>query len=337
MRVRREENLEPAVTLAPVYSRHNNFVNAGRTFSNNKKSYGSSVIGASLLPFLSLSPDDISCGRSNDSIDNAAMWDNGFAVSVDAGRCHKKGKCDRGGRDCLSLLLNGKAPTDTANSSDNGHNQRRQQQQSKTPSRKHILLRGPPRSGKSSLGMNLAYAKAASDNNCCGGLSCDCVAALVYRPNMRICNGHNWSNDDKDRFPLYCRALQSESYKIPPMNSNTQKANDRMVDGSEAVVMGNDNESVPAATDQKQDSWDPKILNKIRIRRVSSVRDLWEDLLVMAGKPVTEQPTRVIIVEDIDEIIGLTEDFSNDNNNRSSCWGNRKHNSLVGMMLKTCE
>mmetsp|Transcript_16886 Transcript_16886/g.36860 ORF Transcript_16886/g.36860 Transcript_16886/m.36860 type:complete len:379 (-) Transcript_16886:37-1173(-) len=94
-------------------------------------------------------------------------------------------------------------------------------------------------------------------------------------------------------------------------------------------------------------SWDPNLLNRIRICRVSSIRDLWWDLLVLAGKPPHEQPARAIIVEDLDRIMGLpavgdclsnhrNKNSSYRNNNRGGDGGNkRNYNNIVATMLKT--
>jgi len=359
-------------------------INSNNNNSSNANSYDSSGIGASLLPFLHSGPINNDCEKKNQCVGDPTTCDDAIPETgagefhnnnaeperyinpeKAAARCgaldqhHDRNDGDRNKRhDCVSLLLDGRtstASTDGCTGDDRGRQpQRRRDRRQKRTSRKRILLRGPPRSGKTSLSMNLAYAEAATKINCCGGLPCGCAAVIVYRPNVTRCgdNDHNHNNtntnydddgdsDDEycsggDQFPLFCRALPAQIGEVSRVTTNAYKTNDRTKGGLEATALGNAELKVATKWDEDE-SWDPTILNRIRICRVSSVRDLWEDMLVLAGKPLHEQPSRAIIVEDLDQIIGLGGDLSNHSHNSgsSSSGNSKKHNYVVAMMLKT--
>ena len=254
--------------------------------------------------------------------------------------------------------------------------------------RKRILLRGPSRSGKTSLSMDLAYAQAAANSDCCGGLPCSCIAAIIYRPydSRRGCcdetnnnykdgnsntntNGRSNNNDncnyygqqqedfiDDDRFPLFCRPLSVEMEMDRDGcnhgdGTSTNKDRYSYFKGRATVEPGKKEGS---SLSSSSSSWDPNLLNRIRICRVSSIRDLWWELLVLAGKPPHEQPARAIIVEDLDRIMGLAPAAGdclsnhrnrnssyrnrNNNNNGGGDGGNKKnYNNIVATLLKTRE
>lgn len=252
----------------------------------------SSIIGESLLPFF---------GRNN-------IGDSGNASLLETGDLPPKqnhaslsGDRHRETEDCdpkwASLILHG--GTLVANPPHEGKRRR--------TSRKRILLRGPPRSGKTSLAMNLAYSEAAMD------LGHGCVSAIVYRPAKRRSDNNDdnlqsATSSESDPFPLFCRALPAQiaNQVDKKMARNTQ--------------------------DDEEDSWDPDTLGRIRICHVSSVRELMEDMLVLAGKAEDEQPTRAIVVEDLDQII---EGDPNRNHLRGTNGKNNKHNHFIATMLKT--
>ena len=348
--------------------------NSNGTDDRNGNSYD--VIGASLLSFLPHDGSNSNHERKHDSSD-ATMRNDAFSETGEkdfhnnSTIRHKRrnntaeneaiplcGARDRyrdtnndtrskHQNDCASLLLDGGRTYTASSTTDNS-----QQKIGRIPlRRKRILLRGPPQSGKSSLGMNLAYAEAEAENDCCGGLPCGCVAAIVYRPKRRRHsdnhhrNNNNNSNsnyndydenDDKcssngERFPLFCRSLPAQTGEVPAdTTSNGTK------EGLQATTLRNAEAAATATKRDEDDTWDPNTLNRIRICRVSSVRDLWEDMLALAGKPLHERPTRAIVVEDLDQIIvGSGGDH---NQNSGSSGNNKKHNNyLVSMMLKTGE
>jgi hypothetical protein len=355
-----ERTAKPGVAQAPGFSRDNHsdkndFVVRNQIATNSADiSYESSaVIGASLLPFLPSGG-----GIGNDRNDDAIIRDNtihetgaGDYYNTTASERIDKEDCGSTrnrskNHDCLSLLLDGRTstpPTDGCTGDGGSRQPHDWSRQQRRCSRKRILLRGPPRSGKTSLGMNLAYAEAAAEKNCCGGLPC---AAIVYRPNGRRQGDNNPHNDNEyydgnanecsgcgDQFPLFCRALPAQS--VPRVNTNAHNIDHRTKEGLEASTLG-DTEESEAKRDEK-DSWDPNTLNRIRICRVSSVRDLWGDLLELAGKPLHEQPSRAIVVEDLDQIIGSGGPLSNHNQTNIGIGNSKKQNNLVAMMLKTGE
>ncbi|VEU39379.1 unnamed protein product [Pseudo-nitzschia multistriata] len=259
--------------------------------SSNNKDY-SNMIGASLLPLFGLAPP---CGTEEEPFrsNNEGLH----------GRCRP-----------LSLLLDGGAeipsPTATTTAAGGNHGaagdggrsgthrprpsplpQANDRQASPPPTtvatggRKRILLRGPPRSGKTSMAMDLAYAAAA-------GAPGSGLAAIVYRPyndahvppgpggyghGNRRGDGRGLQGGANDEaFPLRCRPLLLERG-----GANGPEGGGR----------------APGA------SWDPGLLKRIRIRRVSSARELWYELLAMAGRPHGEQPSGAIVVEDMDKLV----------------------------------
>ena len=343
----------------------NGFSHENSSDSNDKIfAKNNDVIGASLLPFLPsgrIDPNERKCEDGNDSIRHAVT------MELDAGGLHSKvpernitPECThdniasndgRKRRDCTSLLLDGSS--NTSRDSSIGGNCLQQLQERKTRmSRKRILLRGPAQSGKTSLAMNLAYAEASAEINCCGGLPCKCVASIVYRPmrsrnsiNNRHSNNNRNDDDDDDecsngdnQFPLFCRALPAQREDFSRSNTHVQEGNDQHNEGlglkSHATV------EMTASTEKKEaeeDSWNQNTLNRIQICHVSSLRDLWQNILGLAGKPLHERPSRAVVVEDLDEIIGFGEDFTHHNRTSGDSRSNTSYNSVVSMMLKTGE
>ena len=164
--------------------------------------------------------------------------------------------------------------------------------------------------------MNLAYTEVKKDSRFPTG----CISVIVYRPGPRSENPGS-TVDSSDRFPLFCRPLPQHMDTASPSYTNKTKS-----------LMEKQNQQ------QDEESWDPDTLSRIRICRVSSLRRLWEDILVLAGKPIEEQPTRAIVIEDLDKMIELEENSSSTsrNHNTGSRSGkNTKHNKIVAAMLKT--
>mmetsp|Transcript_20867 Transcript_20867/g.57970 ORF Transcript_20867/g.57970 Transcript_20867/m.57970 type:complete len:504 (+) Transcript_20867:314-1825(+) len=291
---------------------------SGSIVSRNSYSSGGggggddSIIGASLLPFLG---NDVS-GAGDDPYQGETEPEGTMRPP--------------------SFLLDGGTFTDSGTGTDSG---------TSAPSggRERILLRGPPKSGKTSLAMDLAYAKAAAHSNCCGGLPCGCVACIVYRPKMggdgAIPKGvGNNDENDADQFPLFCRPLPggvdrgncgSLEASLPHANAN---ANPDSNPDSNTDYNTNTN---AAATTTKP--WDPNLLKRIRICRVASLRQLWWELLVLAGKPRHEQPSRAIVVEDLDQFLALERGVdaghaSNYNRSNYNAFGGGYHRSYHGLV-----
>lgn len=330
----------------------------------------SSVLGASLLPFLGGTTD---CeGGTMGSVENVAMQ-NSSTISSVAGA--PKTNTERGPERyspeigvsnsgdaitdyhgnidaiCserihhLSLILDGggipsdavtAAANDTPNIDGNREAQKEKhgtkREHSRSKRRKRILLCGPPRSGKSTLAMDLAYSEAAANYECCGGLPCDCIAAIVYRPHsdQQIHEDKQGQYDD-DRFPLVCHPLSQG------LNSDCYPSkNPAGTRGFEETGVRNPHRRTTGShEDDGSSSWDPKLLRKIRVSRVSSLRDLWWDLLVLAGRPVNEQPTRAIIIEDLDKLMGQAGDYDVFGGGGGNEINKNKSNGDVSSLLKT--
>ena len=324
--------------------------NSNVTNDRNGNSYD--VIGASLLSFLHHDGSNSNHQRKHDSSGDATMRNDAIPETGERYFHKNTNNVTRSTHqnDCASLLLDG-GRTYTAPSTTTTVDNSQQQIRRRPLRRKRILLRGPPRSGKSSLGMDLAYAEAEAEKDCCGGLPCDCVAAIVYRPKgRRHTDNHHRNNsnsnyydyDDEnddtyssngEQFPLFCRSLPTQTVEVP-----ADTTNDRTKEGLQAATALKNAEAAATATKRDEDdTWDPNTLNRIRVCRVSSVRDLWEDMLALAGKPLHERPTRAIIVEDLDQII-VGSGGDHNQNSGSSSGNNKKHNNYtVSMMLKTGE
>jgi adenosyl cobinamide kinase/adenosyl cobinamide phosphate guanylyltransferase len=154
--------------------------------------------------------------------------------------------------------------------------------------RSRIMVTGPIKSGKSSLAMNFAYSNAisAAPCLCLDARMCRCIAVTMYRPvvqlTKRVSLGDRLgattnSPDSTDNFPLMCRYIDA------PMESNKQQSK-------------NAKESI---------EWDPQILKRIRVHRISNVRELLHELLSLLGKPLQDQPRSggAIIIDDLDMIV----------------------------------
>ena len=295
----------------------------------------SSVIGSSLLQFF-----------PSGSIDNVdERKSDGFGDGTKCKGVANREASQRNGSNlrhpCLSLLLDGGISNHSTNSR-SGDDHGCIPQERNRVSRKRILLRGPPRSGKSSLAMDLAYSKASAAKNNRGENSC---VAIVYRFNGRKRIDYNSkdrknSNDNdhqpnsfSDPFPLFCRALTTETDEKYRDNIDTTKSRDQL----KPTILPN-TKAVPFESATKRDeeySWDPTSLNRIKICYVSSVQQLWEDLLMLVGKPIHEQPTCVIILEDLDQIILSGENVSKSNHRNEISGKHKKQNQHIDMMLKT--
>jgi hypothetical protein len=142
------------------------------------------------------------------------------------------------------------------------------QQPSLLPCSSNIILRGPRKSGRTSLAMNMAHSIATKGNipcrGDCGGTSCRCVAVAVLI-----------AFNAEERFPLCCDYVESM-----PQDLYGQL---RVLD-----------ESI------KSPRWNKPALRRVQVHRMTSVRDVMEYLLSVQGRPPSQQPVGGIIVEDVD-------------------------------------
>jgi hypothetical protein len=65
-------------------------------------------------------------------------------------------------------------------------------------------------------------------------------------------------------------------------------------------------------------AWKMDILRRIQVRHVTSVRDVWEYLLTVQGKPVGEQPWGGILMDSLDVLTAATTGSSDDHGSRMS-------------------
>lgn len=150
-----------------------------------------------------------------------------------------------------------------------------------TPS---ILLHGPPKSGKTSLALDLAYAMACSapcrcqDASSLSSFSCTCVAAILFLREKESSSPSPSRND----FPLFCRPVQDNNTHSPSTTGLKTLQN---------------HPPPPAASLLDQH---PKWLGRIQIQYVSSARQVLHYLLTIPGKPLTKQPIGAILIDDLD-------------------------------------
>ena len=141
-------------------------------------------------------------------------------------------------------------------------------------SQKPILLQGPPRSGRSSLLMDLACATAAATPCRCHLQPCRCFAVAI------ILGSNNMNS-----FPLSCQKVT---------NNNNNKLSGMVFPSSS----NNNNTNT---------TWNPAILRRIQVHHIAHVRDVMEYLLTIQGKTAAEQPWGGIFLDDLDVLCGLNE------------------------------
>ena len=196
--------------------------------------------------------------------------------------------------------------------------------------------------------MEVAYstARSAAPCLCFDPRMCRCIAVTIYRPATASSSSQsNEDNDDEDNFPLFCKQIiKTEDDDIATTtNTNPQDCND------EQEIQHVDKRQRTEEQEQQQqqkntngsnsyDNWDVQILKRIRVHRVSSLRELMHDLLTLCGKPLHEQPRAggAIIIDDIDQIIAQQQDSNSTIMMTNSSGGNTPSwQSTSGAILQT--
>jgi hypothetical protein len=166
---------------------------------------------------------------------------------------------------------------------------------------RRILLQGPPKSGRSSVAMDLAYAIAAATpcrQHC--EASCRCVAVSLFLP----CNNDNGAAQQDPQFPLHCQELTT-THVQQDANGNISNPLQQHGQHSFQVQMQQLEQSKAAVSSQHgTTAWKMDILRRIQVRHVTSVREVWEYLLTVQGKPVGEQPWGGILMDNLDVLTG---------------------------------
>lgn len=141
----------------------------------------------------------------------------------------------------------------------------------------NILLRGPPKSGRNSLVMNMAHSIASrqqqQQQQCshCIGASCICVAVAILKP---LCQENN-DNQSQEMFPLSCDLVESS-----PIDFYGQLR---------ALQETTFHNNTP--------SWNKTALRRIQVHRMTSVRDIMEFLLSVQGN--NNNIRGAIIIQDL--------------------------------------
>jgi hypothetical protein len=120
---------------------------------------------------------------------------------------------------------------------------------------RHLLIQGPPKSGRSSLVFDLACDVAASTScRCLDHNRCSCIAVTLFRPSQ--------SKTQEDQgFPLHCRS-------------------------SPAAL---------ATDESQSDQFSKHVLRRIQIRWIASLHDLLQQLYCLQGSPFNELPTAILL------------------------------------------
>jgi hypothetical protein len=161
-----------------------------------------------------------------------------------------------------------------------------------------ILLRGPPKSGRTSMAMDLACSVAMDAPCRCRQMNtCRCIAATLFLPMHPDGDDENEGNNNNNcsastRFPLQCHKVYEESVPAEFESPRWMKNQPHHLDAVSPA---------PLAVSPLPD-WDPESLGRIEVRHVSSLRQVLHYLLSVQGKPLNEQPLGAIIVDDLDDL-----------------------------------
>jgi hypothetical protein len=133
-------------------------------------------------------------------------------------------------------------------------------------SSRHLFLQGPPKSGRSSLLMDLACELAASSPCRCPHMNngqCSCVSVAIFLP------------EGEADFPIHCEPEES--------------------------IAAMDHMEFTSSQQQSKPSFSKQVLRRIQIRRIISVQDLLQQLWSMQGLPIHEQPG-ALLLDDLDRL-----------------------------------
>ena len=174
------------------------------------------------------------------------------------------------------------------------------------------LLHGPPRSGKTSLLMDLAIHLAAKapcrcDDFCDEGDGdgeslCRCTGVVVFRVAA--------NSGGTDRFPLFCRQVRTaEENRGPRIRNATNNDNNKSENGGGSIeqvrgrgtAIATTRSAAKSSTDGTEDRL--KWLHRVQIHHVSHIGDLYTALLSLQGWPVEKQPWGGILVDDWDRLV----------------------------------
>jgi hypothetical protein len=149
------------------------------------------------------------------------------------------------------------------------------QQQSKHWNRTRLLLEGPAPIA-SSLILDLGMSLASNEPCRCGSRfhqQCEnCLAVAILRP---------FDEPDEDSFPMLC---------CPQRMSNLNSCGD-----------------LQSLLFHRKQS-----LQRIQVNRFANIHDLLHYLLTMAGRPIQQQPLAGILVDQLDRLVGMEEDSTED-------------------------
>jgi hypothetical protein len=190
-----------------------------------------------------------------------------------------------------------------------------------SPPPRRMLLQGPPKSGRSSVTLDLAYAIAAATpcrQHCeASSSSCRCVAVTLFLP----CNNDNGAAPQDPQFPLHCQELTTTHVLQDTNGTNNYEKQHHQGQHSFQVQMQQLEQSKAAVSSQHATTaWKMDILRRIQVRHVASVREVWEYLLTVQGKPVGEQPWGGILMDSLDVLTGSNSatDSADDHGTRMS-------------------
>ena len=130
-----------------------------------------------------------------------------------------------------------------------------------------LILKGPPKSGKTSLAMNFAYSMALR-GKCHGdckltGSSCSCVAVTFLT-----------CANEESPFPLWCE----QKFDVLDVKSKLR------------------------ALDNMDATWKGNALRRIRVIHLSKLHQLLEYLLSIQSQRQCDRPRQCIIVDDLDRL-----------------------------------
>jgi hypothetical protein len=141
---------------------------------------------------------------------------------------------------------------------------------------KRIHLVGAPKTGKTSLVMDMAHSIAQScPCRCLPHEICHCLAVTMFVMDRTTSS----TTTEVEQFPIPC---QSVSF------SETDH--------------GTEQGRVPAPAALSEPRFQIAALGRIEIRRIQSVKELFQYLLTIQGKPVHDQPYGAMIIDDMDRL-----------------------------------